>query len=220
MKNLVIIGAGGFAHETIWVAERMNLQYPQWNILGYVDDGVAPGTTVDGYPVLGALAWLREQPGPVYAVCAIGTARIRRQIWDSLTDCRQIQLATLVDPTVVIGKGGKIGGGCILCAGVILTIGVELGNHCIVNLGCVLGHDASVGDCCTLHPRVDISGNVRVGSCSDIGAGALVRDEIEIGGNTIIGMGSLVTKDIPAGVVAYGSPCRVVRKNEDGRVFR
>lgn len=220
MKDLVVIGAGDFARETVWVAERMNLQYPQWNILGFTDDGREAGTQVDGYPVLGNLDWLRKRPGSTWAVCAIGTSAFRRKVWKSLEDCPQIHPATLVDPTVVVGKGASIGEGCIVCAGTIFAIGVELGAHCIVNLGCVLGHDARVGDCCTLHPRVDLSGNVRVGPCTDIGAGALIRDEVEIGSDTIIGMGSLVTKSIPAKVVAYGSPCRVVRKNEDGVVFR
>lgn len=220
MKNLVIIGAGDFARETVWIAERMNLQYPQWNILGYVDDGKAPGMRIDGYPVLGSLDWLSGQAAPLYGVCAVGTASLRRQMWTAAESRSDILPATLVDSAAVVGKNCEIGGGSIVCAGVILAIGVKLGNHCIVNLGCVLGHDAALGDFCTLHPRVDLSGNVRVGSCSDIGAGALVRDEIEIGESSIVGMGSLVTKDIPAGMVAYGSPCRVVRKNEDGRVFR
>ena len=30
--------------------------------------------------------------------------------------------------------------------------------------------------------------------------------------NTVIGAGSIVTKDIPANVVAYGNPCRVIRE--------
>lgn len=220
MKDLVIIGAGDFAREAVWVAERMNLQYPQWNIWGYVDDGREAGTLVDGYPILGNLDWLRSQPGPVWAVCAIGTSRMRQRIWEKLAGCPVVHPATLVDPAVVVGKNSVIGGGCILCAGTVLTVDVKLGAHCIVNLGCMLGHDVLIGDCCTLNPRVDLSGNVRVGSCTDIGAGALVRDEVMIGGNTIIGMGSLVTKDVPAGVVAYGSPCKTVRKNKDGVVFR
>ena len=33
-----------------------------------------------------------------------------------------------------------------------------------------------------------------------------------IGENTVIGAGSVVTKDIPAGVVAVGNPCRVMRQ--------
>jgi acetyltransferase-like isoleucine patch superfamily enzyme len=37
---------------------------------------------------------------------------------------------------------------------------------------------------------------------------------VNIGNNTIIGAGSVVTKDIPAGVIAYGNPCKVVRNND------
>ncbi len=33
----------------------------------------------------------------------------------------------------------------------------------------------------------------------------------EIGDNTVIGAGSVVTKDIPAGIVAVGNPCKVLR---------
>lgn len=215
-----MIGAGDFARETVWVAERMNLQYPQWRILGYADDGKEAGTLVDGYPVLGNLDWLRARTEPVWAVCAIGTSNFRKKIWTLLADCPIVHPATLVDPTVVIGKDAEIGGGCILCAGVILTVGVKLGAHCIVNLGCMLGHDVVVGDYCTLHPRVDLSGHVRVGACTDIGVGVVIRDEVTIGGDSIVGMGSLVTKNIPARVVAYGSPCEVVRENRDGVVFR
>jgi galactoside O-acetyltransferase len=35
---------------------------------------------------------------------------------------------------------------------------------------------------------------------------------VTIGDNSIIGAGSVVTKDIPANVVAFGVPCKVIRK--------
>ncbi|MBR2057251.1 MAG: sugar O-acetyltransferase, partial [Clostridia bacterium] len=38
---------------------------------------------------------------------------------------------------------------------------------------------------------------------------------VTIGDNTVIGAGSVVTKDIPAGVVAVGNPCRVMREVGD-----
>lgn len=44
-----------------------------------------------------------------------------------------------------------------------------------------------------------------------IGANATVCAGVTIGKGSIIGAGSVVTKDIPAGVIAVGSPCRVVR---------
>lgn len=44
-----------------------------------------------------------------------------------------------------------------------------------------------------------------------IGAGAVILPGVTIGKWSVIGAGSVVTKDIPAGVVAYGNPCRVAR---------
>ena len=47
----------------------------------------------------------------------------------------------------------------------------------------------------------------------DVWIGGDVKDMpgVTIGHGSVIGAGSLVTRDVPAGVVAMGSPCRVVR---------
>lgn len=37
---------------------------------------------------------------------------------------------------------------------------------------------------------------------------------VTIGDNVVIGAGSVVTRDIPSNVIAYGSPCRVMRENK------
>lgn len=52
---------------------------------------------------------------------------------------------------------------------------------------------------------------VRIGRNCWIGAGACILPGVSIGDNTVIGAGSVVTRDIPANVVAFGSPCRVIR---------
>ena len=48
-----------------------------------------------------------------------------------------------------------------------------------------------------------------------IGISSCVLPRVVIGEYSVIGAGSVVTKDIPAGVVAYGNPARVVGKIED-----
>lgn len=53
---------------------------------------------------------------------------------------------------------------------------------------------------------------VHIGRNCWIGAGAVIMPGVNIGDNTVIGAGSVVTKDIPAGVVAVGNPCRVMRE--------
>ena len=53
---------------------------------------------------------------------------------------------------------------------------------------------------------------VHIGKNCWLGAGVIVMPGVTIGDNTVIGAGSIVTRDIPAGVVAVGNPCRVLRE--------
>ncbi len=53
---------------------------------------------------------------------------------------------------------------------------------------------------------------VHIGNRVWIGAGSVILPGVTIGDDTVIGAGSVVTKDIPAGVVAVGNPCRVMRE--------
>ena len=53
---------------------------------------------------------------------------------------------------------------------------------------------------------------ITVGSNVWIGGGCTILPGVTIGDNTVIGAGSVVTKDIPANVLAFGNPCKVVRE--------
>jgi galactoside O-acetyltransferase len=48
-----------------------------------------------------------------------------------------------------------------------------------------------------------------------IGSNAVVLPGVTIGYGSVIGAGSVVTRDVPPMVVAFGSPCRVVREITD-----
>lgn len=56
---------------------------------------------------------------------------------------------------------------------------------------------------------------IQIGNRVWIGAGVIVLPGVTIGDDSVIGAGSVVTKDIPAGVVAVGNPCRVLREISD-----
>lgn len=47
-----------------------------------------------------------------------------------------------------------------------------------------------------------------------LGGGAIVCPGLSIGDNTVVGAGSVVTRSLPAGVLAAGNPCRVIRPAE------
>ena len=54
-----------------------------------------------------------------------------------------------------------------------------------------------------------------IGDGAWLGGGVIVCPGISIGSNTVVGAGSIVTRDLPAGVLAVGNPCRVVRELND-----
>ena len=56
---------------------------------------------------------------------------------------------------------------------------------------------------------------ITIGNNVWIGGGTIVNSGVTIGDNTVIGSGSVITKNIPANVVAFGNPCRVIREIVD-----
>lgn len=52
---------------------------------------------------------------------------------------------------------------------------------------------------------------VTIGDNVWLGGGVIVCPGVTIGPDTVVGAGSVVTRDLPAGVLAVGSPARVIR---------
>lgn len=55
---------------------------------------------------------------------------------------------------------------------------------------------------------------VKIGDRVWLGGGVIICPGVQIGADTTIGAGSVVTRDVPAGVLAAGNPCRVIRSLE------
>ncbi len=215
MKDLIIIGASGFAREVAWLVERINMSSPTWNLLGFVEnDPELLGKIVNGYPVLGRDEELATHPD-AYTVCAVGAAKVRRRIIDKVKSLSPSQkYATLIDPSVEKSALVKIGEGSIICAHCLLTVNIEIGSHVIINLDCTVGHDAIIEDFVTVYPSANISGITRIGEGSELGTGMQIIQGKTVGRNSIIGAGAVVVKDIPENCVAVGAPAKPIKANE------
>lgn len=119
-----------------------------------------------------------------------------------------------IHQTSSISKTVQLGSGVLINSLVSIASFAQIGNFVSINRNASIGHHTVLEDFVTINPGVSVAGYVRIGKKSLIGMGANIIDGITIGENTIVGAGSLVTKDLPAGVIAYGNPCVIIRKNE------
>ena len=108
---------------------------------------------------------------------------------------------------------------------------IHIGDRFYANFDCITldGGGIFIGDDVLLAPRVGIYTSnhaidpieraaggcfakpVKIGNRVWIGAGAHINPGVTIGDGSIIGSGSVVTSAIPAGVIAAGVPCKVIR---------
>ncbi len=56
---------------------------------------------------------------------------------------------------------------------------------------------------------------ISIGDDCWIGGNSVIMPGVSIGARTVVGAGSVVTHSLPAGVVALGNPCRIVRSLEE-----
>lgn len=210
LKDLYIVGAGGFGREVAWLAERINQVAPEWNLKGFIDDDESvQGAFKDGHPVVGGCDYLQHLPNQVWVVCAVGSAKTRKKIIEKLSQISNVSFATLIDTSVLQSNRVEVGEGSIICAGTILTVDICVGKHVIINLDCTVGHDAMVHDFVTVYPSVNISGNVSVGECTELGTGAQIIQGIKICAETTIGAGAVVVRDIDQAGTYIGVPARL-----------
>ena len=212
MKDLVIIGAGGFSREVAWLVEDINEVNKEWNLLGFIDDNKDNhGRVLNGYTVLGGFDFLEDKKN-IFYVCAIGNSKVRKTVVEEKCSKYEVKPATLIHPSAIISKKyNYIGDGCIVCAGSKITVNTEIKNHIIINLDCTIGHDAIIEDFVTVYPSVNISGNCNISKCVELGTGTQIIQGKDIGEYSIIGAGSVVVRDIESNRTAVGVPAKVIK---------
>ncbi|MCF0170145.1 acetyltransferase [Fusobacterium varium] len=209
MKDVVIIGAGGFAREVAWLIEEINKKNEQWNILGFIDDNSENvGKSLNGYKIIGNTDYLNEMNKNIYAVIAIGNGKTRKKIVEKL---KKRKFGILIHPNVSISDTISIGEGSIICSGNILTVNISIGKHVIINLDCTIGHDAVIKNFSTFLPGTNLSGETIVEECSTLGTGSTVIQGIKIGKNVMVGAGAVVIRDIIDDSTAVGNPARTIK---------
>lgn len=210
LKDLVIIGASGFGREVANVVDAINKQQPQWNLLGLIDD-VLVGKTIEGFNILGSTKDLLKLSPKPHVVIAIADTRTRYSLAKNLKEAGY-EFATIIDPTVRMGRKVNIGEGTIICANTLFTTNIEIGKHCILNVNCSFGHDTQVYDFVSIMSHTAIAGDVEIGEGCYFGLNCTCINMVKLGPWSKYGAGSVIVQDMPSNIVAVGVPAKVIKE--------
>lgn len=207
MRDLVIVGAGGFGRETIDTVRAINLVKPTWRIVGVVDDSPSV-ENLKRLNTLGLnhLGGLEALPGGAAVALCVGSPDARSRLAARLGD--GVETPSLIHPSTTTGSLFRHGVGLITLAGVSIGTNVQVGNHVHLNAHAVIGHDCRLGDLISVNPNATVSGDVCIHSAALVGASSTVLQGLCIGADAVVGAGACVVRDVPPRLTVKGVPAR------------
>lgn len=217
--NLYIYCAGGFGKEIMDVARRKNNITHEWRDIKFVDDAIVVdlkyGAQVMSFDQVVANDGLDQAEFLIAAGEPVVRYKIRKKLEQA-----NAKLGRLVDVSTALADTAHISDGVIITPLCSISSDAVLAINSCVNTMSIIGHDVFIGENSVISSMVNMGGACIVGKDSYIGMGALIKEGVKIGSNSIIGMGSVVYNDVPNGVIALGNPARVMRNNENQKVFK
>jgi acetyltransferase EpsM len=204
---MFLFGAGGHAKVVRDILESRGIK-----VSGIYDDNTEVSQWME-YKVMNVFDTTEE------TIVCIGKAENRKAVVERLQK-EGARFGTGIHQTAIVSQFSEIGKGSVVMAGTVVNSETKIGRHCIVNTGAVVEHGCRVDDYVHISPHATLCGSLTIGEGTWIGAGTVIVQGVKIGKWIIIGAGSVVLKDIPDGVVAYGNPCKVIRRIEEAETSR
>ncbi|MGQ0745108.1 MAG: biotin/lipoyl-containing protein [Acidimicrobiales bacterium] len=214
--SLVIYGAGGHGQTLADLIETVNARPGPGRpgmivaVLAFVDQGLEPGTRVEGTPVLGGDDILDDLLPNGVMLAANGVGGIARPADRVAAHHRLVAaglaLPVLVHPSAVVEPTAQMGDGCQILARAYVGSSARLGAGCLVNTAAVVSHGCHIGDHVNLSPGCLLAGDVTVGEGALFGMGVTVNLGVTVGPGARIGNSAVIKSDVPAGsIVRAGS---------------
>lgn len=206
MKEIYIIGTGGFASE---VTEYI-LDNNKYLIKGYFDINKSDFIKYNyEAPYLGNEKDF-DFKSNTNVVIAISNYKLRAKIYSDLKK-RNVNFPNIFHKSSFISRNSIIGEGAIICPFVSITSNVNIGKNFHANIYSYVAHDCKIGDNVTFAPSVKCNGNIIIDDDVYIGTGAILHQgknnkPLKIGKGVTIAAGSVVTKSILENKTVFGNP--------------
>lgn len=210
-KQLILIGAGGFARELIDWLRLIPESQRDWELTGYIDDRLA---SLEEWNIdLKRISTVQEcKPNDSqYYVPAIGAPISKYRVCHML-EKRGAQFTSVFHPTAQICQRAQIGVGSVICAYATVGPDVKIGKYTAINSLSTIGHDAIIKDGCTLSAHCDVTGYAKLDRCVFLGSHAGVLPNVRVGEQAVIGAGSMAVFHVQPATTIFGVPPKVIEK--------
>lgn len=207
MNKILIYGAGGFGREIACLINSINQVKKDWDLIGFIDDGVSVGHSNRYGQVIGGMETLNNYPEKIAVAISVASPEILEKLTNGITN-PNVWYPNLIAPDVRFHdpESFSIGEGNIIFFSCRISCEVTMGSFNIMNSLVSLGHDVSIGDRNVLNPTVRISGDCVVGNSNFFGIQSIILQGLHIGNNARIGAASVVMRDVKDKAVLFGNP--------------
>ena len=207
--RLVIYGAGGLGREILALLRASDTD-GQWDFIGFIDDGLPPGTRIGNAEVLGGMDRLISEKEPIAVVMGLADPSIKSSLYEKLSGLPNVRFPVLVHPLAHVDPSATLADGSVVSAYCSISVDAALGICSFFNVGAQIGHDSVLGDFGSVMPHVDISGNVTIGARTLVGVGSKILQGLKIGSDVTVCIGSVVLRNVPDGCTVMGYPARAI----------
>ncbi len=207
MKEIFILGAGGFAREVHFLITQIG----GYKILAFVEKNSAGNLDIGKIKVpIISERQLKKFKG-VNLALGIGNPGLNEKLF--LKFSNDFLFPNLLHPNVNANWGTvTLGMGNIFSSGVNITTDIKIGSGNIFNLAVTIGHDCIIGDFNVINPGANISGSVKVSNNIFIGSNATILQNLTLADGSVVGAGSMVNRNVASGTTVIGIPARILKK--------
>jgi len=211
MKDIIIVGAGGFGREAYYLIKAINAVDPRWNVKGFINDiPVDLRSKKIDVPIIGAIKDWQPSENEVFAL-GLSRPKDKRKVVEILKR-KGACFATIIHPRAMILDDVELGEGCIVGGTSYIGACAKLGDFVFV-AGSVVGQDRIIGDFSTITDSANVAtGNV--GRNVFVGSHSVVLKDVS--DDAILAAGSIVMKRVKQGEIVFGNPAHVVGRVDEG----
>jgi sugar O-acyltransferase (sialic acid O-acetyltransferase NeuD family) len=212
MNRIAIYGAGGFGREIACLINSINHVEKQWDLIGFIDDGLPVGTKNNFGTVLGNINYLNSNTDKLAVAISVATPAILKKLTKGIIN-PNVWYPNLIAPDVKFHDPASfsIGIGNILFFSCRVSCDVKIGSFNIMNSLVSLGHDVTIGDRNVINPAVRISGDCTVGNDNFFGVHSIILQGLNIGNDTRIGVSSVVMRNTKDDSLYFGNPAKKIK---------